>query len=188
MNREEDIQIIRSSRKTVGITIASDGHIIVKAPARMSERDILQLLEKHQRWIEKHKEKRTQEQQEAEGQPMLTMEEIRKLADEAVRVIPQRVAYYAPRVGVTYGKITIRNQKTRWGSCSAKGNLNFNCLLMLAPPEVLDAIVVHELCHRKEMNHSAKFYEEVLRVYPNYRVCEQWLKEHGEVLMRRMTG
>ena len=118
----------------------------------------------------------------------LTMEEIRRLAQEAVRVIPERVAYYAPKVGVTYGRITIRNQRSRWGSCSSKGNLNFNCLLMLAPMEVIDSVVVHELCHRLEMNHSRRFYEHVLRVYPDYYRYHDWLKKNGTALMRRMTG
>ena len=99
---------------------------------------------------------------EEDVQP-LSEEDMKALADKAVRIIPERVRYYAPLIGVTYGRITIRNQRTRWGSCSAKGNLNFNCLLMLAPPEVLDSVVVHELCHRKEMNHSKQFYEEVRR-------------------------
>ena len=87
----------------------------------------------------------------------LTREKVIALAEEALKVIPERVEYFAKVIGVTYGKITVRNQKTRWGSCSSKGNLNFNCLLMLAPPEVLDYVVVHELCHRKQMNHSKAF-------------------------------
>lgn len=118
----------------------------------------------------------------------LTREDIHILAKEALRVIPERVAYYAPKVGVTYRRITIRNQRSRWGSCSGKKNLNFNCLLMLAPPEVLDSVVVHELCHLLEMNHSKKFYEQVLRVYPDYYRDHEWLKTHGEKLLRRMTG
>ena len=69
------------------------------------------------------------------------------------------------------------------GSCSSKGNLNFNCLLMLAPPKVLDSVVVHELCHRKEMNHSKRFYAEVLRVFPDYWAQDKWLKENGNILM-----
>jgi predicted metal-dependent hydrolase len=88
---------------------------------------------------------------------------------------------------VSYGRITIRNQKTRWGSCSGKGNLNFNCLLMLAPPEVLDYVVVHELCHRREMNHSPRFWALVEQVLPDWRQRRQWLKTHGDALMRRMT-
>ena len=118
----------------------------------------------------------------------LTREDIHILAKEALRVIPERVAYYAPKVGVTYRRITIRNQRSRWGSCSGKKNLNFNCLLMLAPPEVLDSVVVHELCHRKYMNHSAAFYEEVRRVYPEYDQWNRWLKKNGNTILRRMTG
>lgn len=114
------------------------------------------------------------------------MEEIRSLADQALKVIPERVRYYAPLIGVTYGRITIRNQRTKWGSCSAQGNLNFNCLLMLTPQEVLDSVVVHELCHRKEMNHSERFYAEVLRVFPDYKKWDKWLKDNGPVLMQRM--
>ena len=95
---------------------------------------------------------------------------------------------YAEKLGVSYGRITIRNQRSRWGSCSGKGNLNFNCLLMLAPPEVLDSVVVHELCHLRQMNHSERFYAEVLRVFPDYWRCHRWLKENGGALMQRMTG
>ena len=108
------------------------------------------------------------------------------MADRALEVIPRRAAYYAPLVGVQYGRITIRNQRTRWGSCSGKRNLNFNCLLMLAPPEVVDSVVVHELCHLKEMNHSPRFYAEVLRVFPDYRKWDKWLKENGAALLARM--
>lgn len=118
----------------------------------------------------------------------LTMEDIRSLAGEAMRVIPERVAYYAPLVGVTYGRITIRNQRSRWGSCSAKGNLNFNCLLMLAPPEVMDSVVVHELCHRKEMNHSSRFYALVRKAFPEYDRWHGWLKEHGSELIKRLPS
>ena len=94
-------------------------------------------------------------------------------------VIPERVRHFAPLIGVDYGRITIRCQRTRWGSCSAKGNLSFNCLLMLLPNEVVDSVVVHELCHRKHMNHSPLFYAEIERVFPEYRKCSKWLKENG---------
>lgn len=126
--------------------------------------------------------------QAVETSGRLTMEDIRSLAQEALQVIPERVAHYAPLVGVSYGRITIRNQRSRWGSCSSKGNLNFNCLLMLAPIEVIDSVVVHELCHRLEMNHSKRFYAHVRRVYPEYDRYHAWLKENGAAIMRRMTG
>ena len=88
----------------------------------------------------------------------LSMTEIHKLADLALKVISVKVKHYAGLMNVQYGRITIRNQKTRWGSCSSKGNLNFNCLLMLAPDEVVDYVVIHELCHLIEMNHSKAFW------------------------------
>jgi predicted metal-dependent hydrolase len=83
----------------------------------------------------------------------LSKEEIMRLIEYARDVIPQRVEYYAPIVDVTYSKISIKAMRTKWGSCSSNGNLCFNCLLMLAPMDVLDSVVVHELCHIKEMNH-----------------------------------
>ena len=89
-------------------------------------------------------------------------------------------------MNLQYGRITIRNQKTRWGSCSGKGNLNFNCLLMLAPDEIVDYVVVHELCHLIEMNHSKAFWAQVENVLPDYRERRKWLKDHGNEIMRRM--
>lgn len=77
-----------------------------------------------------------------------------------------------------------RSQTLRWGSCSSKGNLNFNCLLMKCPEEIMDYIVAHELCHRKQMNHSARFYAEVEKVFPDYKRCQKWLKENGANIMK----
>ena len=156
-----------------------DGQVIVRAPARLPDSEIHIFVQKHEKWIQKHLEIARRRAEEQPPVEKLTTQEIQKLADQAMQVIPQRVAYYAPKIGVDYGRITIRNQKTRWGSCSAKGNLNFNCFLMLMPPEVIDSVVVHELCHRKEMNHSDRFYAEVLRVFPEYWKWNKWLKENG---------
>ncbi len=179
-----EYEVIRSRRKTLSAEIRNN-RLIVRAPLRVSDKEIALFLQKNQKWIEKNLVKAEEKQKELNTVPKLTPEELRSLADRALRVIPERVAHYAPLIGVTYGRITVRNQRTKWGSCSAKGNLNFNCLLMLAPPEVLDSVVVHELCHRKVMNHSDGFYAEVLRVYPDYRKWEKWLKENGQRLMAR---
>ena len=177
-----EIKVIRSGRKSISIQVDSRGQVTVRAPYRAPMEDIEQFVEKKRAWTEKH----VKAAQEEGADPPLTIADIHALGAEAMRVIPERVRYYAPLVGVTYGKVTIRNQRTKWGSCSTKGNLNFNCLLMLAPPEVLDSIVVHELCHRKVMNHSPKFYNEVYRVFPEYDRCHQWLKKNGSQLMARM--
>ena len=107
------------------------------------------------------------QEEELKNVRTITELELNELINSAMRVIPERVRYYAPIVGVDYGRITIRNQKTRWGSCSSAGNLNFNVALMRVPLEVLDYVVVHELCHRIELNHSKRFWSEVERVLPD---------------------
>ena len=177
-----DCEVIRSRRKTLSAQIR-EGRLVVRAPLRTTDAEIREFLEKHRRWLEKHLQQSRALEQAKAGTRKLTKQEIAELKKRAKAVIPERVAYYAPLIGVTYGTVSIRCQKTRWGSCSSRGNLNFNCLLMLAPEGVADSIVVHELCHRKVMNHSAAFYAEVLKVLPDYRKHRQWLKEHGELLL-----
>lgn len=186
MIRDEKIfmNIIRSKRKTLAIEITRDANVLVRAPYRMKNGDIQRFVEEKREWIEKSLQQVREIQQKSPIDPF-TIEEIKQLAEKARKRIPPKVAHYASIIGVTYGRITIRNQKTRWGSCSGKGNLNFNCLLMLAPEEVLDYVVVHELCHRKEMNHSKRFWNEVERILPDYKKHRNWLKENGENLMRK---
>ena len=176
-----EYEIIRSDRRSISAGI-KEGRLIVRAPRQMSEREIEAFLARHRRWIESHIQREEEKRRAAEKCSTLTPEALRDLVKKAMQVIPERVAYYAPKVGVTYRKITIRLQRTLWGSCSAKGDLSFNALLMLAPIGAIDSIVVHELCHRKEMNHSRRFYAEVLRVFPNYYTERRWLKENGYLL------
>ena len=177
-------QLIRSRRKTRGLELRPEG-LIVRAPLRATKGQIEYFVEQHRQWVLQHQEKLERQKQQAAALPSLTETELKALAEEARQYIPERVRYYAPKVGVNYGSITIRSQKARWGSCSGRGNLSFNCLLMLTPPEVIDSVVVHELCHRKEMNHSAAFYAHVLRVFPEYRTWRRWLKDNGPVLLLR---
>lgn len=182
-----DVKIIKSNRKTISIQLNQDLTITVRAPRRATLKDIDAVLVKNEAWINKQVEKMKIRRANEEANPIepLSEAEIRKLADKALEVIPDRVKYYASLIGVDYGRITIRHQKTRWGSCSSKGNLNFNCLLMLAPSEVIDYVVVHELCHRKEMNHSKAFWNEVAKILPNYKESKKWLNEEGNKLIVR---
>ena len=173
-------RLIRSARKTISLQITQDGELLVRAPERIGRGEIDRFVESKRGWIEKHLFKQEQDI------PKMTEEEFQTLVRRALEVIPRVVARFAPVVGVTYGGITIRNQRTRWGSCSTKGNLNFNCLLLRVPQDVLEYVVVHELCHRKEMNHSPKFWAEVERVLPNYAESKRWLKENGSGLIRSL--
>ena len=174
--------LIRSSRKTISIVIKPSGEVEVRCPRRCSKRDAEAFVRSKEDWIRKH----LQAIAERPQQTVFSREKVKNLGDQAARVLPERVEYFAKIIGVTYGRITIRNQRTRWGSCSAKGNLNFNCLLMLCPDAVQDYVVVHELCHRKELNHSAAFWAEVEKICPDYRLHRKWLKENGTSLIGRL--
>ena len=180
-----EAEVIRSNRKTISLEIR-EGRLIVRAPMYATTEQINDLIQRHKSWIERHLAETQAQKEAADNVKTLTYDELRELGNKALEIIPARVRYYAPLIGVTYRSITIRNQRTKWGSCSAKGNLNFNCLLVLAPPEVLDSVVVHELCHRKELNHSKRFYAEVLRVFPDYYKCWDWLKKNGSRLISMM--
>ncbi|MCD7885781.1 MAG: DUF45 domain-containing protein [Lachnospiraceae bacterium] len=166
--------IIRSKRKTASIQVKSDGQVIVRAPLYMPSGQIDEFVRSHEVWIMHTKERLAAA---SANKRIITPEERERGIQAAVSQIPQRVAYYAARMGVTYGRITIREQKTRWGSCSSAGNLNFNWKLMLLPPELLDYVVVHELAHRKEMNHSPQFWAVVEKELPDYRERRRRLKE-----------
>ncbi len=179
------VSIIRSNRKTLSIQL-KDGEIIARAPLRMREEDIYSFIESKKAWIEKHLSAIAERKESLDKVVPFTEEEIKALAEKAKEIIPQRIEYYAPKIGVTYNRITIRNQRTRWGSCSSKGNLNFNCLLALFPLEIIDSIVVHELCHRKHMNHSPLFYAEIDKVFPDYKRCHKWLNDNGGRYMERL--
>lgn len=169
----------------MSIEVTRDAKVIVRAPNDMPESEIQQFIKDKFDWIVKNVRKMIEEKRKCEEQEKLSKEDIHKLGEQALAMIPPKVAYYAEKMGVTYGNITIRNQKSRWGSCSGKGNLNFNCLLMQTPVEVQDYVVVHELCHRKEMNHSKQFWIEVEKILPDYRTRKKWLKEHGSDICRR---
>ena len=174
-------QIIRSDRKTIAIQIQPDGKVLVRAPKRMRMDDIRRFVESKAGWIEKHLSNSTLPNLEK-----FSDQEIKALREKTRELVTERVAHYAPLIGVMYNQIAIRSQHTRWGSCSSKGNLNFNCLLALVPIEVLDYVVVHELCHRKELNHSDRFWNEVARILPDYKIRKKWLKDNGANLIARI--
>jgi len=168
--------VIYSKRKTIAIQVMADGKVCVRAPKGYSRTRIQTFVENHEDWIlRKLKEVQTKQGFWASVTPEME-KTCRGLAKE---ILPQKVAYYAAWMGVSYGRITIRGQKTRWGSCSSKGNLNFNWKLMLFPEQIQDYVVVHELAHRKEMNHSRNFYRVVEEILPDYRERIRWLKEHA---------
>ena len=128
---------------------------------------------------------RTFLQAKKQAQPKTAAPEILELKTKAKQELPAAVQKYAGLMGVTYNRITIRHQKTRWGSCTKTGNLNFNCLIMKMPDQVRDYVIIHELAHRKELNHSSKYWAIVAEYCPWYKQAKQWLKDNGQGLMER---
>lgn len=177
-------RLIRARRKTLSIRITQEGNLEIRAPLGMPKGEIEAFLKEKAQWIETHRAKVLAEYAQGQEAP-LGEEEILTLAEQMRQRLPEKLNRHAASMGVTFGRVTIRCQQTRWGSCSSRGNLNFNCLLMLAPEGVLDYVVVHELAHRKQMNHSALFWQEVARECPDYKKSLRWLKDRGGALLSR---
>lgn len=183
---EIEYQIIKANRRTLSVQITNDCKILVRAPKNSSETYVKEFLKSKRNWILKNLDKIQNQNQKAQKDGILSFEELNLLKKKAKKIIPQRVEYYAKISGIDYKKIIIRCQNTRWGSCSSKGNLNFNCLLVLMPQEILDSVVIHELCHRRYMNHSKEFYAEIDKYFSNYKLCDKWLKENGLSYLKRL--
>ena len=170
-------ELIRAKRRSMSLKVDLDGKITVRAPYRTSVQTADWFVEGHRDWLEARL--KAGERILAE-RPSYTEKERTEGRRRAAEVMKTRCSYYAPIMGVSYGTVTVREQKTRWGSCSAKGNLNFNWKLVLMPQEILDYVVVHELAHRIHMDHSAAFWAEGGKILPDYKERRQWLKVNGQ--------
>lgn len=104
--------------------------------------------------------------------------------DAAKRLLTERTLYWSTKIGVTVNRLSLRDQKTRWGSCSSKANINYNWRIVMAPPPIVDYLIVHELCHLRFPNHSAAYWDFVASFLPDYKVSRNWLKANGNLLSR----
>ena len=156
--------------------------VVLTVPAGMSSGEIHTVIEAHREWIARE---RAAQEPRLRLQPHVSEAEARLAARELVTMVLEEEA---PALGVTFGRVQIRGQRTRWGSCSAGGTLSFNWRLALAPLEVLDYVVVHELCHLREPNHSARFWRLVASRRPEWRRQRDWLTSHGPELLAFRPG
>lgn len=177
---EIEVEIIRSKRRSMAIQIRTDGSVVVRVPMHASDRAIKRFVSAHARWIADNRGQMFERRKKLADNPYdIPAWESLSAADKKIakQKIMEHVDYYARRMEIDYGSISMRNQKSRWGSCSSKGNLNFNYRLAYLPEELLDYVVVHELAHRRHMDHSAAFWEEVETYYPAYKKCRQMLND-----------
>jgi predicted metal-dependent hydrolase len=157
------------------LTIHSDGSLVVTAPHRMSEDSIEHFLKEKAQWV-------IEKLSYVHSLPPLlkiqsSKKDFKKYKDAALLFAQQRLAHFNGIYNFRFNTISIKNQKTRWGSCSRRGNLNFNYKIILFPERVADYIIVHELCHLQEFNHSPKFWDLVEKTIPEYREIRALFKK-----------
>jgi hypothetical protein len=174
--RQVELHIRRSNRvhgHRIVVRFGLAPELVVRP--RATSADIDEAIDFYKPWLERQLAKSVE--------PRLGLERLRLTEKQGRREARARISLIAQSeaaaLGVTYSRLTVRDQVSRWGSCSSKGGLNFNWRLVLAPHDVLDYVVVHEICHLVELNHSAKFWKLVERRRPNYRDSKRWLDEHG---------
>lgn len=182
--------LIKSTRRrSISVEIGLGGKMTVRCPYFGTKKMVERFLYEKEAWIYKHYtdavRKSTVSKDDDLRTPISANEDpalVNKHKKYARKIFESRVAYFHQFTDGNYTSLTIRDQKTRWGSCSGRGTLSFNWRLILAPPEILDYVVVHELCHLTYMNHSKEFWGLVGSVIPDYKVRRKWLKENGHTL------
>jgi len=161
-------ELIRSRRKTLALEITKDCRVLVRAPMRLSKERIEAFVTSHSDWIERHLVQ--QRQRLACAPPPPTAAEMEALKNRARTILPEKVAFWSQKMGLSPTGIKITTARKRYGSCSGKNSLCFSCFLMNCQEEAIDLVVVHELCHIQEKNHGPKFYA----------LLEQYLPDHKE--------
>ncbi len=165
--------LIRSKRKTMVLQVTKELAVVVRAPRYTPKAEIDRFAAAHADWIAKQMARYAER---ARAYPEPGEEEWQRLIERARAYIPARVAVFAKEMGVTPNAVKITRAKTRFGSCSAKNSLCFSCLLMRYPQEAVDYVVVHELAHITQKNHSKAFYALIEAVLPDYRLHRALLK------------
>ena len=157
-------EIIYSNRRTLAISIV-EGRVVVRAPKGMSKYKIDFYVSKHKSWINKHVHRLSERDKLEE----LSCEDVACLRNSAREYFNEKTAHFAKIMGLKYGRITITSARKRFGSCSSKGNICFSYRLMLYPEEAREYVIVHELAHLLEFNHSKKFYGIIEKYMPDYK-------------------
>lgn len=168
-----DYILLYSKRKTLSLQVTHDGEILVRAPEGTEKDYIEDFVRDHKAWIEKAMARVADKKYSLKEASPEEEKALRRLARE---VLPPKVSYYASLIGVAPGRITVTGARTRFGSCSGKNNLSFSFYLMRFPDKAIDYVVVHELCHILQHNHSAEFYKEVEKILPDYKERERLLR------------
>ncbi len=179
MSSLTDVVFTRHSRaRRYVIRVTADGVVRVTIPQWGSKREAAAFAERERAWIAK--QQRRAEEERAQPKPSEMAGEVeRDLRSRAKRALPARVSELAAQHGLTVARVSVRNQRWRWGSCSRAGHICLNWRLMTMPEWVRDYVIIHELMHLKRMDHSPRFWKLVARVCPDYQNARRWLRQHA---------
>lgn len=187
--KREDISVIKTDRNSVSVSITKDLKIILHVPKGWSKAYIEAFIRTNMKNfddnIEIIKKQRAEMAQNEDTRPF-TYDEIKDMAMKAINLISPKVDHYMIQLGVFPSGVKIKTMRSRWGSCSSNGNISFNCLLALCPDDVIEYVVIHELCHMKHMNHSKEFWALVEKYCPQYKEKKAWLDKEGSILIKRL--
>jgi len=173
-----EAQLIRSRRRSLALIITDEAKLIVRAPLKLPTEAIERFIEQKRSWIDRQIARLA-----ARPRPIILTEEERKGWRRVAREkINERCHYFSELTGYRPVAVKISNARKRWGSCGAKGMINFSWRLAMAPPPVIDYVVVHELVHLIERNHSSHFWRRVAEIIPDHRLHRRWLRENGRIL------
>ncbi len=170
----------RSQARRIRLAVHADGRVVVTAPARVDERVVRLFVESKAEWVTEKIQLFQSRVVEGGAKPYFGAFDAQK--KEALEFVVERLRYFNTTYGFHIGRVSVRDQKTRWGSCSRTGNLSFNYRIASLPEELADYVIVHELCHLKEFNHAKSFWELVSRVFPNHRSLRRQLRGYSAYL------
>lgn len=181
MNEVKIDRIVRSRRRTISLIISPDATLTVRAPLMTTLEYIKKLVFKKRSWINKK-----QMQILKNGGPLKTepipKEVIERHKKQALQTISARADFFSRVTGWKFKSIKVTKAESRWGSCGPNGSINFSWKLIMAPLNIIDYVVVHELAHITERNHSARFWDKVSAALPDYKERRKWLRENGAKL------
>jgi predicted metal-dependent hydrolase len=176
-------KLIKSNRRTLSLTIEQNGTVTIRAPKRISQAHIDNFLKEKKNWIIKNVRKAKERKQQSEDfSQKIDPKKISQYKKRARQILTERTDYFSGKYNLPYKNIRLSSAKTRWGSCGPKNNLNFNWIIMFAPPDVIDYLVVHELAHTKHRHHQKSFWKLVEQMDPECKKHRKWLRENAYLL------
>ncbi len=176
-------KLIRSNRRTLSLTIEQDGTVMIRAPKGLGKRHIDNFIKEKKKWIIKHVEKtKKRQKQSCDFAQKIDLQKIPQYKKRIRQILSERVDYFSEKYNLPYKGIRLSSAKTRWGSCGPTNNLNFNWIIMFAPPDVIDYLVVHELAHTRHRHHQKSFWKLVEEMHPEYKKNRKWLRDNAYLL------